>query len=119
MNYIEFKKIVKGKFGGLNAEQVDYFFDKAVEYAKKGDISTSIRIGKDAFAIAKFAELGYEILYLVGLLCQLHLDNGQPEYAETYFKFGMKIIDENERSYNDDVNDFLDLKILIDSKMNK
>ena len=119
MDYQDFKKLTREIFGDFYSEQVDYCFEKAVEFAQQGDFETSIKIGKDAFALSKFANLDYEKLYLIGLLCELHLDKGQPELAEAYFKFGMNIIDAGEDSFNDDVNSFLDLKIEIEKGLNK
>jgi len=119
MRYQEFKKSTKENFGEFYSQQVDYFFEKTINYAKQGDFDTSIKIAKDAFVIAKFANLDYEKLYLIGLLCRLLLDKGQPEQAEAYFKFGIQIIDEIEETYNEDVNSFFDLKIEIDRELIK
>ncbi|MBU1900800.1 hypothetical protein KKG82_00315, partial [Patescibacteria group bacterium] len=80
--------------------------------------------------------IGYEKIYLIGLLTQLYLDNNQPEYANIFFKFGMKIIHGKNNTaykehwdfinqidsgllnydYMEEINSFLDLKIEIDKK---
>ena len=119
MSYLRFKKEIAEKFCDFYSEQVDIFFEKAIELANKGKFKESIKIGKDAFVLSKFADIGYEKLYSVGMLCQAYLDSGQPEIADTFFKAGMEMINECEENYNDDVNSFLDIKILIEKEFEK
>jgi hypothetical protein len=57
------------------------------------------------------------------MLCQAYLENDKPEIANRYFLVGMDIIEkgeaENKDTYIDDINSFLDLKILIDEELKK
>jgi hypothetical protein len=119
MSYRSFKNIIADFFGDFYSYQVVIFFEEAVQLAEKGDFTSTIKIGKDALALTKFTKPGYENLYLIGMLCQAYLDNEQPKMANKYFKRGMYMIDKNDEDYMDDVNAFLDLKILINEELNK
>ena len=55
----------------------------------------------------------------IGMLCEAYLDNDQPELADEFFKYGMNIIDEGDGTYDTDLNQFLDLKIIIDEELKK
>lgn len=137
MDYINFKKSIVSNYGDFYSSQFEILFEKAVKNAENGNLKTSIKIAKDALFISKYSNIGYNRLYLIGLLCQVYLDCNQPEYANIYFKFGMKII--REKNFSDykkhwdyvnsidsnipkydfmkEVDSFLDLKIQIDKKL--
>ena len=87
------------------------------------DIGKALIIANDALTLAKYSNAGYEIIYLIDILCQAYLENDQPEIANDFFKKGMNIIEqgenENRDTYADDINSFLDLKIVIDKELKK
>jgi hypothetical protein len=78
-------------------------------------------VGNDALVLTKYSNAGYAILYLLGMLCQAYLDSDKPEIADNYFRYGMNMIDENNNensdTYTNDINSFLDLKIIIDDEL--
>ncbi len=123
MSYESFRQEIIEKHGELFSAHLEHFFTKAVELASNENYEEAIIVGNDAMVFAKYSGVGYEILYLIGMLCQVHLDNGHPDTAEKYFKFGMEIIEENKKmntdTYEEDINSFLDLKIVIDSELKK
>jgi hypothetical protein len=67
--------------------------------------------------MAKYSNFEYSVVYLIGMLCQTYLDNGQPEIADRFFNHGIRILDENEPDYNEIVDQFLDLKIIIKEEL--
>ena len=123
MHYENFRQEIIEKHGELFSAHLENFFTKAVELATNEHYEDAILVGNDAMVFAKYSGVGYEILYLIGMLCQAHLDNGHSETAEKYFKFGMEIIEGNKKlntgTYEEDINSFLDLKIVIDSELKK
>ena len=76
-------------------------------------------VGLDALILVKYSNIGYPVVYLIGMICQACLDNNQPELADKFFKCGMKILDENDSTYEDDINQFLDLKSIIEVELKK
>ena len=123
MGYNSFRKAVVQADGPFYAAQVDHFFAQAVELAKEGLFEDAVQVGSDALVLAKYANTGYEVVYLIGLLCQASLDNGRPEVANTFFEAGVHLIEEgedtNKDTYSKDIDSFLDLKILIDKELEK
>jgi len=119
MNYIDYQKEIKKKHGGHFAEIVELFFTKATEFAEDDKFGDAIQLANDLLIFAKYSNVDYALLYIIGMTCQLYLDNNQPELSEEFFKRGMEIIKESDIDYDRDINSFLDLKILIDSKMNE
>lgn len=113
----EFKNKIIELYGNFYSEQIDFFFEEAIRLAKEGNYTSAIKVGKDAFILSKYANFTYEKIYLIGLLCHAYLDNKQPEIADVFFKLGMQMIDENDINFNDDINAFLDIKILIDETL--
>jgi hypothetical protein len=123
MNYKEFRQDIINKNGDLFSAQLEQFFTKAVDLAKNEKFDEALIVGNDALVLAKYSNAGYAILYLLGLLCQVYLDSDKPELADKYFRYGMNMIDENKNensdTYTDDINSFLDLKIIIDDELKK
>ena len=113
MNYKLFQQSVIEKHGGFYAEQVELFFTQAVEFALEGNFSEAAKLGNDALLISEFSNVGYRVLYLIGMLCEAYLDNNEPELANDLFNYGMEIIDNGDDTYDRDLNQFLDLKIRI------
>jgi len=115
MSYEEFTEQNRDFF----AATVDIFFEKAVELAKNKKFEEALQVGNDALVMAKYSNIGYPVVYLIGLLCEAYLDNDQPEIADNFFKSGMEILDENDSTYNRDVDQFLDLKMIIEEELEK
>ena len=113
MNFQSFKESVIDKHGEFYAEQIDLFFNQAVEFAIEGNFTEAVKLGNDALIIAKFSNIGYRVIYLIGMLCETYLDNDEPELANELFTYGMEIIDNGDDTYERDLNQFLDLKIRI------
>lgn len=121
MDYKTFRTNIIIKDGKFYTQQLEHFFSVAVNFAENEKYDEAIIIANDALTLAKYSNVGYEILYLIGMLCQVYIDNDHPELANDFFKNGMQIIeqnkDENQDTYSDDINAFLDLKIVIDKEL--
>jgi hypothetical protein len=119
MNNNRFKQQVKRRYGNVNHELFDLFFAEAIQLADNGQFEEALAIGAEALVFAKYADIGYAIIYLLGMLCQASLDNDQPKLAEKFFRLGMEIIElwREMGEYPDDIDAFLDLKIGIDEKV--
>jgi len=76
-----------------------------------------LAVGNDALVLVKYSNIGYPVVYLIGMLCQAYLDNDQPEVADRFLDMGMTILNENDATYDDDINQFLDLKGIIDDEL--
>lgn len=123
MDYKTFRTSIIKQDGEFYAQRLEQFFSAAVDLAQNKKFDAAIIIGNDALTLAKYSNVGYEILYLIGMLCQACLENNQPDTANDFFKEGMSIIEqgenENKDTYADDINSFLDLKIAIDEELKK
>jgi hypothetical protein len=121
MSYETFRHDIIQKDGAFYTERLEQFFTKAVELAQEEKFDEALKIGNDALVLAKYSNADYAVLYFIGMLCQAHLESGQPEIANQFFKVGMDIIEkgeaENKDTYIEDINSFLDLKILIDEEL--
>lgn len=113
--YKEFRQFLIKKHGDLFATLQTAFFEKAVQAAENGCYEDALVLGEDAMTLAKYSNVGYPNIYMAGMLCQCYLDNGMPEKANELFKRVMPFLDENDYDYDDDVDNFLDLKIAIDN----
>lgn len=115
-----FRDQVTKKCGDFYKEQTNLFFNRASVLAKQGNIDTAISDAEFALSLCRYANMNlYAVLYLLGLLCQLNLDADNVENAQYYFDIGMDIIDKNEKDYNRDLDQFLDLKIRIDEVISR
>lgn len=123
MSYNSFRNDIIQKDGSFYTERLEQFFTKAVDLAQNERYEEAITVGDDALVLAKYSNAGYAVLYLIGMLCQAYLESEKPEVANKYFMVGMEIISENKEenkdTYSDDINSFLDLKILIDDDLKK
>lgn len=123
MDYKTFRTNIIKQDGEFYAQRLEQFFTKAVDFAQNEKYDEALIVGNDALTLAKYSNVGYEILYLIGMLCQAYLENDQPEIANDFFKKGMTIIEqgeiENKDTYTNDINSFLDLKIIIDDELKK
>ncbi|GHT78294.1 hypothetical protein AGMMS50262_20760 [Bacteroidia bacterium] len=116
MDYSTFRQSIVQQQGKLFSRIVEVLFEQAVKFADSGQIEDALAVGNDALTFAKYSDAGYANLYLVGLLCQASLDNGQLQSAKNFFRLGMEIIQigEQEESYENDMDAFLDLKVRMD-----
>lgn len=119
MNYKEFKQEMIDNNGDIFTTVVSVFFEKAVEFAKDENYQDALEIANDALIFYKYSNIGYPVVYLIGMLCQAYLDNDKPEKADELFKIGVAIIDKNHFNFEEDINNFLDLKIIIDEELKK
>ena len=119
MYYKEFRQFLIKNHGDLFASLQTVFFEKAVEAAQKGYYDDALILGEDAMTLAKYSNIGYPNIYMAGMLCQCYLDNGMPEKANAIFERVMPYLDENDDTYNEDVDSFLDLKIEIEKAIEK
>lgn len=117
MDYQSFQKSIIEKFGDFYADQIDVFFTQSVEFAKEDKFEEAVKAANFALSISVYSNIGYEIIYLIGMLCQSYLDINQPEISNDFFNYGMKLIDEWDDDYEDDLNHFLDFKILIEDAL--
>jgi hypothetical protein len=125
MEYNTFRQTIINEHGEFYSAMVDMFFTQAVEFAKKGQLEDATEVCNDALVFAKYSDVGYAVIYLLGLLCEVYLNNEQPKFAEDIFKIGVEIIHEGKKTgadqgtYSNDMDAFLDLKIRIDESLNK
>lgn len=123
MDYKTFRATIIKQDGEFYSQRLEQFFSAAVELAQNEKLDEALIIGNDALTLAKYSNAGYEILYLIGMLCQAYMENDKPETANDFFKKGMTIIEqgknENWDTHEDDINSFLDLKIIIDEELKK
>lgn len=120
MNYNGINESIINEFGDSNSAIVNCLFEQAVELAQNEKLEEAIEICQDALIFCKYSNIGYEIIYLLGLLSEIYLNNNQLEIAENIFNLGMTLIKRgkeknmDEGSYDKDIDSFLDLKIKID-----
>lgn len=119
MSYKSFQKEIIKKHGEFFTSQIEVFFTKAVDLANNEKYDEALEVGNDALILSKYSTVDYEILYLIGMLCQAYLQNDQPKIANKFFKYGMTIADELNETYERDINSFLDLKIEIDKALKR
>ena len=114
LDYLAFRNDVVDKFGLVFAEAVDLFFERAVEEAKSGLFHSSIRDAQFACSLEVYENESYALIYLIGFLCQVHLDAGEIGKARAYLELGYKMLDKNDSNYEDDKASFDSLKAKID-----
>ncbi len=120
MNYNGINESIINEFGDSNSAIVNCLFEQAVELAQNEKLEEAIEICQDALIFCKYSNIGYETIYLVGLLSEIYLNNNQLAIAEKTFNLGMTVIKRSKEknmdggSYDKDIDSFLDLKIKID-----
>ena len=95
------------------------FFEKAVEFAKNEKYEEALLAARHTIILANYSKLGYERVYLLGMLSQAYLDNDQLEMANEFFTLGIQLLNKNDENYDSDVDQFLDLKIIIEKELEK
>lgn len=108
-------KLIEEK-GEFYAEQTDLFFERAVHFAEKGFPLTAISDAKFAYLLSQYQPDNYRIIYLIGFLCQLHLDNDFIRKAKAYCDLGFKLLDEEDPNYQDDLKAFSELRDIINGE---
>jgi len=98
---------------------VDKLFSHAVELADAHQFEEAIQLANDALVIAKYGDIGYRKIYILGMLCSAYIDSDQPEQADIIFKEGMKFIEKCEEGNERDMNSLLDLKVIIERELMK
>ena len=119
MSYHRFTEQIVERYGDFFAEITTLFFFKAVELAEGEKYEEAIRIGRHAVILANYSNLGYARVYLLGMLSQAYLDNDEPDMANKFFTLGIQLLNKNDENYDRDVDQFLDLKIIIEKEMEK
>jgi hypothetical protein len=101
-----------------NEDFVEIFFEQAVNFAYNGQLTDAIEATKTALFFAEKAGVGYKAVYIIGMLCEVFIDNGELENAQKTFELGMEYVERGKDMYPDDyekdMNSFLDLKVRID-----
>ena len=126
--------MISHKYGETYSSLIEILLEQSTKLAQKGKIETAIKITKDALFLSKYSNSYYKRIYIIGLLCQLYLNNKQIELADIYCENGLDLIREEKLSNQNiktqfskyhyhlllencvlyDINSFLDLKIAID-----
>lgn len=120
MDYNATKEIIINEFGVSNSYIVSRLFEQAVELAQNEQLEEATEICQDALVFCKYSNIGYEIIYLLGLLSEIYLNYNQIKMAKEIFNLGITLIQKDKEknldsgSYNVDIDMFLDLKIKID-----
>lgn len=119
MTYEDFRQSIIAEEGDFFDLIVFDFLTQATKFAEAEKYEEAVILANDALVMAKYADVGYRIVYLIGMLCQTYLQNNQPEMADKYFNYAMLILDKNDSGYDEDMNKFLDLKALIERELQK
>lgn len=123
MDYNTIRAAVTHSYGEYNSSMVTYLFERATELANNGQLDEASAVCRDALVFWKYSKIGYAIIYLLGLLCTIYLNNNQPKMAEHIFNTGVGFIQDSKDagvdsdSFDNDINAFLDLKIEIDEAL--
>lgn len=112
-DFYTFRNNVIDEFGDFYTEQTEIFFERAVYFAEKGFPLNAIADAKFAFALSNYQSDDYRTIYLIGFLCQIHLDNNFIEKAKSYCDLGFKILDKESSYYENDFKSFTELREII------
>ena len=115
-DYLSFRDDLIEKLGPAFAMQTDIFFERAVYEANNGLFASAILDARFALSTGVYQEDQYRIIYLVGFLCQAHIDIGDYAKAKHYLDLGYKMLDVNDSEYEDDKAKFDSLKDIIEGE---
>ena len=118
-NYDNFLEKFIEQYGDFFTETVTMFFLKAIELAEDEQYEDAIKLGRQALNLVNYSHLDSERVYLLGMLSQAYLDNGEPEMADKFFRYGIQLLDKNDEDYESDADRFLDIKIMIEKELKK
>ena len=106
-------------FGETYDRQVDVLFTRSVHLAANGNLEEAVPYAETSIFCYKFCNNDKKSLaYIYGFLCHIHIDMEEYEKAQKYFEIGFQYLDEDDFDYENDVNKFLDMKIIIDYYFN-
>lgn len=120
-DFYTFRNSVIEKYGEFYAEQSELFFERAVHFAEKKLHLTAIKEAEYAYALSIHETDSYRVIYLVGFLAQLHLDNNNIREAKAYCNLGFQLLDEESSEYENELRSYTELREMIngeDWKMN-
>ena len=112
-DFYTFRNKLIEKKGEFYAEQSDMFFERAIYFAKKGLPFSAISDAKFAHSLSYYQTDNYKVLYLIGFLCQIHLDNDFISKAKAYCDLGFQLLDEEDSNYNEDLKSFSEMRDII------
>lgn len=112
-DFITFRNNVIDEFGEFYAEQSELFFERAVHFAKQGFPLNAIADAKFAYSLSNYQPDDYRVIYLIGFLCQIHLDNNFIAKAKSYCDLVFKILDKESPDYEYDLKSFTELREII------
>lgn len=115
-DFITYRNQIIEKFGETNSDQLELFFERATVEAKKGVLLSAIQDAKFALQLSHYQSEKPEIAFLYGFLSQLHLDINDIEKSKAYYAMGLKRLDPEDITYDDDLEMFERLKEMIDSE---
>ena len=115
-DYLSFRDELVEKLGAAFVMQTDIFFERAVHEANSGLFPSAIRDAQFALSTGVYQEDPYRVIYLIGFLCQAHLDIEDYQKAGNYLELGYKMLDASDPEYADDKSKFDILKDLIEGE---
>ncbi len=115
-DFLTFKTQIVNKFGEQYFNQAEIFFERAMAQAEQGLLYSAIADGKFALDLSNYSNDKSGIQYLIGFLSQLHCDLGQISKSKTYYELGIRLLDPNDKEYEDDKQLFQNLKEHIDGE---
>lgn len=115
-DFFSFKNQIIQKFGEQYYDQTEIFFERAMSQAEQGLLHSAIADGKFALELSNYSNNKSGVQFLIGFLSQLHCDLGQISKSKAYYNLGLKLLDPDDKDYEDDLQLFKNLKELIDGE---
>lgn len=119
MTYEDYRKDIVEESGDFFSIAVAAFLAQATDFAVAKQYEDSLTLANDALVMAKYSDIGYDIIYLLSTLSLAYLQNHQPEMAEKYFNYAMLVLDKNDSEYDKALNQLLEIKALIEKELQK
>ncbi len=105
-DFYSFRKEVIEKFGDFYFEQTDLFFERATAFAQKGLLHNAIIDANYAYNLSFYNPEEYHLLYLIGFLCEIHLELNKIKNARFYCDLGKGMLCPEDKDYEDDKKKF-------------
>ena len=115
-DFYTFRNDLIAKYGEFYAEQTELFFERAIHYADKGLPLSAIADAKYAYSLSFYQPENYRVLYLIGFLTQIHIDNNLIAKAKDYCDLGFQLLDKESPDYEDDLKAFTELREMINGE---
>ena len=112
-NFYTFRNQVIEKYGDFYESQVDMFFERACYFANRGLIEQAIEEARFAYNLNHYQPENYEMVYLVGFLCELHIQKENIRKAKSYCDLGLKLLDPSDPDYEYDYRKFKEMEEII------